>query len=122
MSAETWLASYAKAEGEFEAAKEVARGEGLDDPDHSAFETWEDQLRSLATDAQPMMEALAGFIDVFKDGMLAMHVGETLTCHELDTLADLFMAAGEAEAAADWIAAHAGGDDEGDRHYLGEAS
>lgn len=61
-------------------------------------------------------EAIKRFVEVFADGMLASGVGESLTCTEVETLADLLRAFGEPRAAECWIECHAEQDDCGDSH------
>lgn len=55
-------------------------------------------------------------VEVFADGEIADSVGTALNCSEVETLADLFRAAGCEDAAKVWIDCHAEGDDCGDDH------
>ena len=48
---------------------------------------------------------------------LAGDVGEGLTCSEADAVIGLLRALGEDQAADNWLAMHAAGDDGGDAHY-----
>lgn len=61
--------------------------------------------------------ALAEFIGVWSDDLLLTQLGERLTCHEADALADLLRAEGEEGAADCLLAAHGRGDNEDDSHY-----
>jgi hypothetical protein len=46
------------------------------------------------------------FVDVFSDSLLACHVGELLTCGEVNVLAGLLAARGHHDAADHWLAEH----------------
>lgn len=74
------------------------------------------------TNRPTIEEAAAVFLEQFSSSDLAAEVASTLTCSEVDALANLLSAQGaDAEsAAAYWLAAHAENDDEGDAHYQGE--
>lgn len=61
-------------------------------------------------------EAIKHFVEVFADGMLANGVGESLTCMEVEALADVLRKFGESSAADYWIESHADADDCGDSH------
>lgn len=65
--------------------------------------------------------ALEHFEEVWSDGMLHEHIGEKLTCTEVEALAGVLRALGSPEDTVDYlIQAHAYGDEEGDLHYDGE--
>ena len=64
--------------------------------------------------------AIAEFLLVWGDDMLAHHLAEKLTCHEAEALAELFRAFGREDEADMWISAHAEGDDIDDDHYKEE--
>jgi hypothetical protein len=67
--------------------------------------------------------ALAHFEEVWSDGMLHEHIGEKLTCGEVEALAGALRALGAEEETLDYlIQAHAYGDEEGDLHYEGGES
>jgi len=75
----------------------------------------------MATTNRPTIEkATAAFLEQFSSSDLAAEVASALTCSEVDALANLLTAQGADAAAADWLAAHAENDDEGDAHYQGE--
>ncbi|MFD8117076.1 hypothetical protein [Streptomyces microflavus] len=52
------------------------------------------------------------FADTFESGLTAEHVAPSLTCAEVDALSAVLAETGHREAAARWIAAHGGQDDE----------
>ena len=54
--------------------------------------------------------------EVLSDGEIADEVGTSLTCTEVEALAELFRATGHENAAQVWIDCHAEGDDCGDDH------
>ncbi|MDH2425766.1 hypothetical protein [Sphaerisporangium sp. TRM90804] len=56
------------------------------------------------------------FTDAF-DPLVAAEVAQSLTCSEVDALADLLTALGRPDLAAEWVDAHADQDDQGDAHY-----
>ena len=56
------------------------------------------------------------FADSWNDGLLAQNLGQSLTCSEVNALADMFLAHDMREAADLWLEAHAVGDDCGDQH------
>ncbi|WP_432482571.1 hypothetical protein [Kineococcus esterisolvens] len=60
-----------------------------------------------------VLGAVEELADVFAD-MVALHVGEKLTCHEANALARVFKEAGRPEVAAQWISGHALGDEDPD--------
>ena len=64
-------------------------------------------------------DATARLIDALGWETLA-NIGPTLTCTEVDALADFLRAHGQDESATVLIDAHAEADDEGDEHYAGE--
>ncbi len=60
--------------------------------------------------------ATVQLIDTFGDGMLASDIATSLSCMEIEILADLFRAVGDHAIAAMWIEEHGADDDCGDRH------
>jgi hypothetical protein len=66
--------------------------------------------------ATEIASAAMNVVEVFADGEIADSVGTSLTCTEVETLADLFRATGHEQAAQVWIDCHAEGDDCGDSH------
>ena len=62
------------------------------------------------------------FAAVFSAGDMAGDLGPTLSCGEVEALAEMLRAIGEPASADMWIEAHAAGDDEGDAHYRSPAA
>ncbi|KZM68856.1 hypothetical protein [Nocardia terpenica] len=56
------------------------------------------------------------FLDAWASGYLASDIGEKLCCGEVEALAHLMIGLGRLDAAENWIAFHAEGDDCGDQH------
>lgn len=61
------------------------------------------------------------FLDVWSDSELLDNIATSLTCEEADALAGLLEFFDYDESAEVLIEAHATDDDEGDRHFRGEA-
>lgn len=74
----------------------------------------------MSDETEPIIYASDLLAEVFGDGMLAMHVGPTLTCSEADKIASALILLDQREAAATLIAGHAIEDDEGDSHVFGD--
>lgn len=64
----------------------------------------------------PSDAAIASFADIWGSGDLISTTAPTLTCNEVDALADLFRAHGHDDIADQWITWHTEEDDEGDAH------
>ncbi|QDK03153.1 membrane protein [Mycobacterium phage SydNat] len=65
-------------------------------------------------------DVVESFMTSWADGWLAADVATYLSCVEVETLAGLLEALGEARAAKVWIEEHAKSDDCGDQHCLCE--
>lgn len=63
-----------------------------------------------------ILPALRNFVEVWGDGLLACHVGESLSCIEVEALSRLLAAAGDPESGKTWIEQHGYGDDCDDSH------
>lgn len=68
--------------------------------------------------SERLVQAVNDFLDTIYD--FALESGEHITCREMNSLADLYRAAGRSEEARDVIEAHGLTDEEGDDHYTGE--
>ena len=69
----------------------------------------------LAESVRQLLPVLARFAEVMVGA--AGDAGRAFTCTEAETIANVFRACGDLDAAAAWIDGHAEGDDEGDDHH-----
>lgn len=70
-----------------------------------------------SVEAAALAAALHEFAREWADDLLACHLAEKLTCRELEALAGLLAALGEADAAQQWTEWHAFGDEDGALHF-----
>lgn len=73
-------------------------------------------IRAGRDEGRVLDDALDGLAKVFGNSETAAQVGPQFTCREADRIAWALVASRHAEAAVVWLAEHAAGDTDEDRH------
>ena len=70
----------------------------------------------MTTTEELFYDPVGTFADVFADGLLAVHLGEALTCKEVNVLVGLLAFFGKHGSADFWLTAHLNDCDEPQLH------